>query len=260
MKTNSLSIIILSGNEQDVILQCLKSCMFADEIVVYSNSTDNTNSLIKKNYPKVNIVMSQQATQNFNFAKARNQALKHAHSNWIFFVDADEIVTPELRKDILFHINKKNNLYTNYDIPRANYFMGKRVKHGGTYPDYVKRLFLKKNFEGYTGIIHEQPQITGPSAVLKNDLLHFTHRDLHSMVQKSLKWTKIEAELIVKSNHPPIVWWRIIRMMLTKFFERYVSQQMYKDGIIGLISSMYETFDTYMIYSQAYELQLNKHA
>ena len=135
--------------------------------------------------------------------------------------------------------------------------MGKRVRHGGTYPDYVKRLFLKSVFKGYHGILHEEPIITGTLGYLKCDLLHFTHRDLFSMVQKTLAWTDMEAKALYDSKHPKIVWWRIIRMMITKLWQRLILEKMWQDGTIGWISSIYESFDTFIIYARLWELQQN---
>jgi glycosyltransferase involved in cell wall biosynthesis len=254
---STLSVIIIAGNESSVIKDCLLSCQFADEIIIYANSTDDTLDIAKDLIPGVKTINNPQTTQNFNFSEARNQAFKHANSEWILYLDADERITLKLQKEISNTISNNNNPITNYDIPRANYFLGKRVRFGGSYPDYVKRLFLKKSFQGYQGVIHEQPQVTGLSSVLKNDLIHLTHRSLTSMLNKSIKWTHVEAELLLKANHPPVVWWRFYRMLLTKFWQRYIQQQMWRDGLVGLISVIFEMYDTYMIYAVLYELQLN---
>ena len=78
------------------------------------------------------------------------------------------------------------------------------------------------------------------------------------MLQKSINWTLVQAKTIYNSQHPPIVWWRIIRMMLTKIWERLIIQQMWRDGLVGWISVIFEMFDTSMIYSQVWELQQTK--
>lgn len=254
-KRTLLSIIIITGNEEKMITDCLKSCKFADEVIlVDNNSTDKTTEIAQKTIPKI-IIKSIKDNSNCNFSHWRNLGFKISTGLWILYLDTDERITPALRKEIQSVIRSSNNKFTNYDIPRANYFLGKRVKFGGTYPDYVKRLFKRDSFKGYRGILHEQPDIIGQSGILKNNFIHLTHRDLISMLNKSIKWTKYEAKLLYDDNHPPIVWWRLIRMMITKLFDRLILQNMWRDGTVGWISVIFESFDTFMIYAQLWELQ-----
>lgn len=253
-KKIKLSIIVLVGNEENLIGQCLESCKFANEnILVMANSTPKVKEIANKVIPKIKITETVDE-YNKNFSKWRNMGYKLATGDWILYVDADEIVTESLQNEILQIINSntKNSFFA---IPRANHFLGKRVRYGNSYPDYVKRLFLRKNFSGYEGILHEEPKITGEMGYLKNDLQHFTHRDLSSMLNKTNNWTDMEAEALFKANHPPVYWWRFPRMMLTKFWERAIKQQMWRDGIVGWISIIFEMFDTFVIYAKLWELQ-----
>lgn len=253
-----LSVVIISGNEESMIIDCIKSAKFADEIILVTtpSNTDNTQKIAQNTYPK--LISDHISTPGIDFSAWRNHGAKLANGQWILFLDADERITSNLKKEILSITNSSNLNFTNYDIPRANYFLGKRVRFGNTYPDYVKRLFLKSKFIGFKGKLHEQPQISGPSSVIKSDLLHYTHRDLTSMLEKTIKWTKLEADLLFKANHPPVVWWRFPRMMLTKFFERLIKQQMFRDGTVGWISVIFEVFNTFIIYARLWEMQQNE--
>lgn len=249
-----ISIIILAGNEEKMIVDCLKTCNWVDEIVlVAANSSDNTVPLVKKHFPDVKIVKTEDE-YNKNFSKWRNLGYKTATKDWLLYIDADERITPKLKKEIIKTINSKSN-YSHYAIPRANHFLGQRVRYGGTYPDYVKRLFYRDFFTGYKGVLHEQPIISGELGYLNSDLLHYTHRDLTSMVNKTLAWTDTEAKALFKSDHPPVVWWRFIRMMLTKAWERLIKQQMWRDGQVGWVSVIFEVFNTFLIYARLWELQ-----
>ncbi len=256
-----LSIIVLVGNEENLIGNCLESCKFADEnILVMANSTQAVKKIALKTIPKIKITETKDE-YNKNFSKWRNMGYKLATGDWILYVDADEVVTEELKKEILEKISDvrsqmSENSY--FVIPRANYFLGKRVKYGNSYPDYVKRLFLRKNFGGFEGILHEEPKISGEMGYLKNDLLHYTHRDLTSMLDKTNSWTDMEAQALFNAKHPPVYWWRFPRMMITKFWERAIKQQMWKDGIVGWISVIFEMFDTFVIYAKLWELQQKK--
>lgn len=254
MILKNLSVIILAGNEEKMIVDCLKSCLFAQEIIlVAANSTDNTVNLAKKTIPSIKIIKAQDG-YNRNFSKWRNLGLSKATKEWVLYIDSDERVLLSLQQEIDKTISTKSK-FSHFAIPRANFYLGKRVKHGGSYPDFVIRLFKKENLKEYQGILHEQPIVTGQIGYLKSDLSHFTHRDLSSMLQKTLVWTDMEAQALYNNQHPPVVWWRFIRMMLTKIWERLIKQQMWKDGTVGWISVIFETFDTFLIYARLWEIQ-----
>lgn len=250
-----ISIVIIAGNEEKMILDCLKSCSWADEIIlIAANSTDKTTSIAQKFLPQIKIYKTFDQ-YNKNFSKWRNLGNTRAHGSWILYVDADERISTRLQQEIIQIINKNDPNYTFYVVPRANYYLNHRVKFGGSYPDYVKRLFKKQFFKGYRGKLHEEPIIQGKFSYLKQPFVHFTHRDLNSMLQKSIAWTDLEAQELFKNSHPPVIWWRFIRMLLTKFFSRLVRQHMYRDGVVGWISAIFESFDTFMIYARLWELQ-----
>jgi len=255
MIIKNLSIIILAGNEEKMIIDCLKSCNWVEEIIIVAaNSTDNTVTLAKKTISSIKIIKTTDE-YNKNFSKWRNLGFKNATKDWILYIDADERITKNLKGEIIKKINIENNSISHYAIPRSNHYLGHRVRYGGSYPDYVKRLYCKKYFKGYKGILHEEPLIDGPLEHLKSDLLHYTHQDLKSMVNKTLVWTDMEAQALFQNNHPPVVWWRFIRMMLTKIWERLIIQKMWKDGTVGWISVLFETFDTFLIYARLWEIQ-----
>ena len=250
-----LSIIVLAGNESEVIKDCLISASFADEIIlVLANSSDNTQKIAKSLKLPLKIIETKDE-YNRNFSKWRNLGYKAATGDWLLYLDADERISEVLRNEITKTIIKPlTNTY--YVIPRANHYLGKRVRFGGSYPDYVKRLYFRKNFSGYQGYLHEEPIVTGGFGYLKNDLLHFTHRNLTSMIQKTLVWTDMEAEALFNSEHPPVVWWRFPRMIFTKIWQRLIKEQMWRDGTVGWISVIFEAFDTFIIYVRLWEKQV----
>ena len=253
----TLSIIIIAGNESKNIKGAINTAKWADEIIlVAANSTDNTVNLAKKELKTIKIFKT---TDQYgkNFSKWRNIGLKHATTDWIFYLDADERIDTKLKKEIKNTISSFTD-HTHYAIPRANHFLGRRVRFGGTYPDYVIRLYNRQNIKKWVGKLHESAQTTGNIGYLKSNLLHYTHTNISSMLQKTIIWTDTEAQALYDSNHPPIVWWRFIRMMLSKLYERLIKQKMYKDGIVGWISAIFESYNTFIIYARLWEKQQTK--
>lgn len=249
-----ISVIINTKNEEEFIVDCLESVKWADEILVLisPDSIDKTAEIIRK----FKVRMIEQKTKEMDFAAWHNQGMEEARGDWLLWVDADERIPPLLKEELLLAIRHK--LYACYAIPRRNFLLGKELRHGGWYPDYVKRLFLKKNLEKWTGVLHEEPIFKGEMKKLINPLIHLQPDTIEPALEKSIKWANIEAKLLYEANHPPVVWWRILRMGVTTLFERLVKKQGFRDGTEGWIESFYQAFHTMIVYIGLWELQREK--
>jgi len=247
----NLTAIIITKNEEAMIRDCFISVAFADEIVVVdTGNTDHTNTIAQEYGAK--IVKSQA----MGYAGFRNDGLKKASGEWILYVDADERVTPLLRTEIVDKISQTKSRIGAYEIPRNNIFLGKPMCHGGWGSDYVVRLFLKTNLLGWHNDLHEQPDFEGKSEKLVNPLIHFSHRDLASMLEKTLIFTKFESQLRLETGHPAVASWRFVRVMVTEFWYRFIKLSAWKDGIEGVIDGMFQVFNTFIIYARLWEMQL----
>lgn len=244
----SISGIVITQNVENIIADCLDSLSFCDEIIVVDNkSEDRTKDVAKKMGAKV----SEYAQE--DFSKLRNFGLKIALGEWILYVDADERVTPELVSSIKYQVlSIENNNFSAFRIKRKNFYFG---NHEWPYIEHLERLFRKDKLEGWYGKLHESPRIKGEVGDLDGYLLHYTHRNLSSMLEKTIEWSKIEADLRYKSGHPKMTWWRFPRVMLTAFFDSYVRQGGWKTGTTGLIESMYQSFSIFVTYARLWEMQ-----
>ncbi len=246
---NKVSVIIIARNEEKMIEDCLKSIgNWADEIVVIdTGSTDKTLDICKK----YNCNISRTSKDSFSYW--RNLGKEKASFDWIFYLDADERMTDGLKKEMMDTIN--NSKLFAYVIPRRNFYLGKEVRFGGAYPDYVKRLFRKDKLEKWVGKLHEQPIFEGELGYFKEPMIHITHRDLSSMVNKTSNWSKIEADLLFKANHPPVVGWRILRIMLTELWYRVIRLKGWRDGTVGWIEAIFQVFSRFITYARLWEMQ-----
>ena len=244
-----LTGIVIAKNEEEMIEDCLESLQFCDEIVVVDNeSEDKTSEIAKKYGARVIKVKSD------DFSKLRSEGLKNLSSDWVLYLDADERVTPELGKEIKQIIINPGE-FKAFRIKRKNYYFGNKE-----WPkiEKLERLFRKKNLKGWYGKIHESPQVEGEIGELQNYILHYTHRDLGQMLDKTNEWSEVEAELRFKSDHPKMSWWRFPRVMISAFFDSYYKQKGYKAGIAGLIESIYQSFSIFITYAKLWEKQLNE--
>lgn len=263
MIKNKLSVIIIAGNEEDKIKDCLYSVKWASEIIlVNTGSTDKTVSIARSNKAKIVDSVSQKP----EFSKWRTDGLLAAKGDWVFYLDTDERVTPELKEEILSVIDTKT--FSGFEIPRRNFYLGREMHYGGAWPDYVKRLFKREKIIRWENELHENPVLssTGRSAsggkgkmgYLKSPMIHITHRDLSSMVEKTRIWSKIEANLLFEANHPPVTWWRILRIMLAEFWCRGIKLQGWRDGTVGWIEVIFQVFSRFITYARLWEMQQTK--
>lgn len=244
---SKLSAVIIVRNGENIIADCIDSLSFCDEVVVVNNdSTDRTEEVVRMLKGEVYKFSSE------NFADLRNFGLKKAKNDWILYVDADERVSKELATSIKEIISKNSNIYSSYNIKRKNFYF-KNVEWPCV--ESIQRLFKKNSLKKWTGKIHESPVAEGKVGDLDGDLIHFTHNDLSSMLEKTIEWSKIEADLRHRANHPKMTWWRFPRVILTAFFNSYIKQKGYKTGTAGLIESMYQSFSMFITYARLWEIQ-----
>jgi glycosyltransferase involved in cell wall biosynthesis len=249
---NNISAIVITKNEEEKIGECLESLSWVDEILVIdTGSDDKTIEIATK---KKAIVVSYSKG---GFSDWRNQGAKEAKGDWLLYVDADERVTPLLRKEIL-KVVKNSVKIALYAIPRRNIILGKEMKHGGWWPDYVKRLMKKSVFVKWEGDLHENPVVKGELGHLKNPLVHIKHAKLSEMVEKTNKWSEIEAKLLFKSGHPKMVGWRFFRIMATELWYRLIRLKGFLDGAEGVIYAIYQMWSKFITYGKLWEMQLEK--
>ncbi|KKU81980.1 MAG: Glycosyl transferase family 2 [Microgenomates group bacterium GW2011_GWA2_47_8] len=241
-----LSAVVLTHNSAAVIGDCLQSLRFADEIIVIdSGSTDNTLALASTARIYKRKLVS--------FAAQRNFALGQAKYPWVLMIDSDERVSAALAKEIRAVIQIGS--FSAYRMKRLNYFFGRVMKHGGYWPDWQTRLFRVKDFLKYAGTVHESPHFNGPLGSLKTHLIHFSHNNISECLEKSIVWTKKEAEQFIKAGHPPVTWWRIIKVMVWEFCYRYFKKMGFLDGYVGLVESLLQAMNRFFVYQQVWEMQ-----
>ncbi len=247
---SKISAVIIVKNGEKLLVDCIDSLKFVDEIIIIDNgSTDRTVELAQ-------LLKAQVFTYTTSdFSALRNYGLRKAKGNWILYVDVDERVSGDLAVSIRKVTEKRESKYNAYWIKRQNFYFG---NHKWPTSEKLERLFKKKALEEWYGELHESPRVKGEIGELEGYLLHYTHRDLTSMVEKTIRWSAVEAKLRFDAKHPPMTWWRFPRVMITTFYHYYVSEKGYKAGTAGLIESIYQTFSIFITYARLWELQMAK--
>lgn len=247
-KSASISALIIAKNEETMIGNCIATLSWCKEVIVIDDgSTDTTRDIAE------NLGAHVISFKHSSFSRLREEALKRAKSDWVFYVDADERVTPTLAKEIQVMIETSDA--SAFRVQRENIYFGKRFQAGGWQDDWVERVFKKDALEGWFGEVHESPRYSGTCIDLKTKLIHFTHRDVVSGLFKTASWTPMEAEALFKAGVPKVTFWTLLRKGCMEFFRRALVQKGYRDGMEGLVEALIQGINRMLVYMQVWELQ-----
>ncbi len=237
MKNNSISAIVLVGGtiDENLFKKCLSSISWCDEII----------KIETKDIPG-------------SFSEWRNEGAKKATSEWLLYIDTDEEINEKLREEIKNVVDRQPTTKSAYAIPRKNTLLGHTMRWGGWYPDYVLRLIERDKLKGWFGELHEQPLIDGEVGKLKNPLLHDSHRKISGMIEKTNKWSEIEAKLLYESGHPKMNFVRFCSAGFREFWYRAIKKLGFLDGKAGVVEIIYQVYSRLITYSKLWELQMKE--
>ncbi len=184
----TLSVIVITRNEANNIRDCLRSVAWADEIIVVdSGSSDATVDIAREMGAQVHVHADWPG-----FGPQKNRALGYASKDWVFSLDADERVTPELRSEL--ERTMRSAEAEGYYCPRLSQFCGAFVHHSGWYPDYVLRLFKRGAGRLSDSLVHESVLLQGRSARLKSPLLHYSYLTRDDVERKVAQYSDAAAQ------------------------------------------------------------------
>ncbi len=261
-KATAFTACIITFNEEDNIEAALESIGFADEIIVVdSHSTDRTRELacgfrgcsrdgrevkprvIERDWP--------------GHVEQKNFAIDQAQHDWVLCLDADERVSPQLRREIETVLAVDSPVFDGYTMPRKTYYLGRWISRGGWYPDRKLRLFRRSR--GRWGGVnpHDHVKIEGRTQNLQGDLYHYSYRNMAEHIRTINFFTDIASREKQKSRvrHP------LVRMLVQppfKFFKMYILKQGFREGVAGLIIAILGMFYVFLKYAKLWELRLNK--
>jgi len=233
-----LSATIITLNEEDKIRQCIESLQeVADEIVVVdSMSTDATKSICEE----FGVMFIEQKW--LGYSEQKNLANKLASHDWILSIDADEVLSDELKKSILEikNIDTDTDTDTDTDIDivfsfnRLNNYCGKWIHHGGFYPDRKIRIW-NRNIGKWEGIVHEVIKFSTKvkEIRLKGDLLHYSYSKPEDFEKQLFKFAEMRAQHYLETGKKNAGLLSIISPIYY-FFQHYILRLGFLDGKEGL--------------------------
>jgi len=244
-----ISVTILTKNNERYLDEALQALQSFDEVLIYDNgSTDNTLKIAEK-YPNVTISKG----PFLGFGRTHNKASTLAKGDWILSIDSDEMVTPELAKEIA-RLNMKKECV--YSIPRHNYYNDKFIKWCGWYPDRQYRLY-PRNMTAFTDAdVHEQVIVDGMKVIaLQNPIIHYSYSSVSEFLGKMQHYSELFAtQHCGKKKSSPI---KAFSHGIFAFFKSYFIKKGFLGGYEGFLISAYNGHTAFYKYIKLYEANKN---
>jgi len=235
-KRNRISAVIIALNEERDIENALKSVAWCDEIIVVdSGSTDGTLKICREFGCRV-------FNRDFNgFGEQKQFAVDQASSDWVLSIDADEVISPELRDEILSVVNDPARNQKGYFIPITTILWDMKIRRSIRYTRPKLRLF-DRNFGKFNGAkLHEGVDVSGEVGLLKQLMYNYAYADINDYFQKFNFYTSVAAKDGFARRKKVAGASMLLRFPL-QFIKMYVFQGFFLDGLTGLMWALCSSF------------------
>jgi glycosyltransferase involved in cell wall biosynthesis len=230
-----VTAILITLNESANIAAALDSVRWADEIVVVDAESRDETVAIARRYTDRVIVRPWSG-----YIAQKNFAAAQASHDWIFSLDADERVTPELAVEIKARLAEGPSC-AGYRGPRMSYYLGRWIRSTDWYPDNQLRLYDRRRAAWAGRYVHESVQVDGAVGTLHASLEHYPYRDVSHHLQTIDRYSTLAAQQLFEDGRRtgPL---RIVLHADAAFLRNYLLRRGFRDGAPGLIVSLLNSY------------------
>ncbi len=245
--SHTLSVAIITKNEETNLARTLASVRWASEIVIVDcGSTDRTAEIAREFGAKFFVEEWK------GFGAQKNSAIEKCSGDWVLSLDADEEVSAELAGEIRDLLSGQPARQA-YFLPRRNLFLGRWIRHGGYYPDAKLRLFRRGSAQFEERVVHETIQTQGETGRLRGDLIHHAYPTLDAYIDHMNRYSGLGAELAVargKTSRSIVAFfWNVFVVPAATFKYNYILRLGFLDGREGFLLHLYHS--TYVSWKYA---------
>ena len=247
----TLSVAIITRNEEANLERTLGSVAWADEIVVLDcGSSDRTEEIARKFRARFFVEEWK------GFAAQKNSALEKCACDWLLSLDADEALSDELAKEI-WELLEGDPPFDGYALPRRNLFLGRWMRFGGFYPAPKLRLFRRGAAEFEARPVHETVHFPGKAGRLKGDMVHNAYPTQTAYIAHMDRYSTLGAERTVSSGKWGREWPSFVANVALNpaatFVYNYFFRLGFLDGREGLLLHLYHSVYVSWKYAKAWE-------
>ena len=254
----TIAITLIGYNEAALLPAALESAGWADEIIyVDCGSSDDSIEVARKYTGKV---FSQPNNTNLNVNKTHG--INQATTDWVFYLDPDEVIPPELAEEIRTVINSEPEENA-FRLPRRNHFFGKWLSHGGQYPDRQLRLFRRGKARFPCVDVHESLDVDGKTGRLKQAMDHFTCPTTFESLRKMDFYSTFHSGLMMDRGYKPGFVMALQFMLIRpvgKFVRRYFFKGGFLDGWQGFLQASVSSIDFQYRFIKFWQLYRDREA
>lgn len=245
------SVTILVKNAQNTIEECLRSVECFDEVILLDNGSDDDTLSIAQTFKNVRIYTS----EFIGFGALKNLAIRYAKHEWILSLDSDEVLEPDVLKEIKTLLSSPSLEKTHiYAMSRKNLYQNEWIKACGWYPDFVWRFFNKTFTHFNDNIVHES-LIFPPNAnkiKLKNGIKHYAFSDIAHLLDKLQRYSSLWAKQHLHKSSSPF---KASVRGLWSFMRNYFLKKGFLYGYKGFVISVCNALGVFFKYMKLYELK-----
>jgi glycosyltransferase involved in cell wall biosynthesis len=198
-----VSVLVLTKNEQVNIAACLASLSFSDDIVVLDSCSTDQTVQIAESFDNVRVVQRPFDT----WSKHSNWALDNIDFKhpWVYYSDADEIVTPQLRDEIIAKVNDPDQQHAAFRLRYRNMFRGRWLRHGGIYPVWILRLYRPEKVRYEDREVNAHPVVDGSTGELQEHFIHQSfNKGLIPWLTKHNSYSEMESHEALRVRKLPL--------------------------------------------------------
>lgn len=247
-----VSAVLITLNEEKNIGRTLDSLRWCDEIVVVDSfSEDRTVQLCKRAGCRV-------YHQPFNgFGNQKQFAVDHAQNDWILSIDADEVLTPDLIREIQDLLSGAEVSHAGYTIPRTLVFLGSVMRHGPDHRRPILRLFDRRRGRFSNAVVHEGIELQGTAGALQHEMLHYSYETVSEYFVKFNRYTSLAAQQLHEQGKTASLSGVVLRPPL-EFLLLYVVRGFWRNGYPGFVWSLLSAIYPSVKYMKLRELTRNR--
>lgn len=247
-----ISAVLIVKNEEKNIVDCIDSIGFCDEIIIVDDdSIDRTSELIQALIKNNKQIKYYKRSLENDFSKQREFGIEKAKNDWIFFIDADERINPELATEIIEKVTPSTK-YGGFLIKRIDFMWGKELRHGEVGNIRLLRLFNRK--EGrLKGKVHETWETKSEVGYFNNPIYHYPHPTISEFLSEINFYTDLRAQELYDKK-VKIGFLRIVFYPMAKFIKNYLFKFGFLDGIAGLVHALLMSFHSFLVRGKLYLL------
>jgi glycosyltransferase involved in cell wall biosynthesis len=244
-----ISVCVLACNEEASLARCLDAVAWADEIlvVVDAKSRDGSEKLALERANRVEVRAYVGDIEQKSFCVGL------ATGDWVLIVDADEVVSPELGREIQRVASAPLEGVRGYELDRITYHLGRWIRHGDFYPDWTLRFFQPTEARWVGENPHGRVVVEGAVGRLAGKLEHYSYRDLRDQMERIQFFSGESARALFAAARRPR-WSDLVLRPPARFLRAYLLKRGFLDGWPGFIIASATAFHVFLKYAKLWEL------